>query len=600
MAEPFLITYKKCLFFIALIAILLAISTIYIILDNNDEFEIVTGVTLNQPMSLFSLNFGNFSGNSSIFPINGSSRVSTSEESEEEEEQEEKREESDVEALRSAIAAPSSNTKTDENDGDSLSSEELRKALFSDITAIATDGNRYLYISDNGAATITKTDNKGNVVARWGTFGTGEGEFRNIVGIAVDPYGYVYVADAGNLRIQKFDPYGRFMTMWGERGSSKEQFMSMSGIAAQYNTDAQGTLIFVTDQAMSRVQIYSTDGAYVGVWGEYGSIASVEVDHSTVAGVMGRMSLSGSYVPVEITEKADPPIAERNIEFTFKGNRHTIQIDVDRGAYLGAKYNTPAIGTDTFPEPELWSEYYFKMYADPVNDHIFDDVLADLQQIQRRERLSDREIIELAISLVQQIPLAKDTTVRYPVEVIHDKTGNSFDKALFLYGILERLGVNVAYLYFPKSKEGSIGLGKSSLTPSTALVEFGPDNQYKYIFVDVTEPTAIGRMPDRLKGDDPFLLRENWNNIDEFRGYDFNTADEVLYTYEFLKNRLEYIDKAKSSPDLRGKLDWSGMGDKISEVLKVIEDNPLDYDKIITRIKNSKVREMTVKVASDE
>ena len=588
--HTFLCSNKKGLLIIAMIAAVLVISTIYLVLDKN-EFDTGTAVTLNQPMSLFSLRLANLSANSSIFPVNRTPEKPV----------EEKREERSVKELISAIAAPSHEAEgIGKENEDSPDSQDLRKALFSDITAITTDGNRYLYLADDGVATITKADTKGNVVARWGGFGTKEGQFRNIVGIAVDPYGYVYVADAGNLRIQKFDSYGRFMLMWGERGTGKGQFMSMSGIAAQYNIDARGTLIFVTDKAAARVQIFSTDGEYVGVWGEYGSIYPVEVDHNTVAGVMDRMSLSGSYVPVVPAENPSPKTAERNIVFEFKGTQHTITVDVDRGAYLGTKYNTPTIGTDTFPEPELWSEYYFKMYADPVNDPIFDSVLSTLQQIQKREHLSDREVIELAISFVQQIPLSTDTTVRYPIEVIHDKIGNSFDKALFLYGLLERLGVNAAYLYFPQNKEGAIGLGKNSLTPATALTEFGQDNKYKYIYVGVTAPMAIGDMPSKLKSDDPYLLREDWDNIDELQGYDFNTADEVLYTYGFLKNRLEYINKAKNSAELRGKLDWSDMGDKISEVLKFIEENPLNYDRIVMRIKNSKVWEMSVKVMDDK
>ncbi|MCL2460823.1 MAG: hypothetical protein FWF19_05690 [Euryarchaeota archaeon] len=593
MKSSFPLTHKKALLFLAVIAALLIIGTIYCVL-NRDDLDTTPGVTLNQPMSLFSQRLGNISSDAALVSIDRST-------DEREKSDIETREESDIETLRGVITAPaSSQTKTSEKDADQTSPQDLSKPLFSDITAIATDGNRYLYLADKGAATITKTDSKGNVVARWGGFGTKEGEFRNIVGIAVDIYGFVYVADAGNLRIQKFDPYGRLVTMWGQRGTGRGQFMSMSGIASQYNIDAKGTLIFVTDSAAARVLVFSTIGEYIGVWGEYGAIEAVEVDHTTVAGVMGRMSLSGSYVPIVPTENADPPIAERNIAFTFKGKEHRVQINVDRGAYLGAKYNTPTISADTFPEPELWSEYYFKMYSDPVNDPVFDSILTSLQQIQRRERLTDREVIELSIAFVQQIPLSKDTTVKYPIEVIHDKTGNSFDKALLLYGILEKLGINAAYLYFPKSKEGSIGLGKTSLAASTALAEFGPANQYRYIYVDVTKPAAIGNMPDGLKNDDPFLLRENWDNIDELKGYDFNIADEVLYTYEFLKSRLDYINKAKNTPELKGKLDWNDMGNKISEVLKVIEENPLDHDRITTRIKNSKVTEIRIRIDDDD
>ena len=41
-------------------------------------------------------------------------------------------------------------------------------------------------------------------VIKWGTAGTGDGQFNWPTGVAVAPDGSVYVADALNNRIQKF------------------------------------------------------------------------------------------------------------------------------------------------------------------------------------------------------------------------------------------------------------------------------------------------------------------------------------------------------------------------------------------------------------
>jgi len=43
-------------------------------------------------------------------------------------------------------------------------------------------------------------------VTKWGTDGTGDGQFQWPIGVAVASDGSVYVADIGNNRIQKFLP----------------------------------------------------------------------------------------------------------------------------------------------------------------------------------------------------------------------------------------------------------------------------------------------------------------------------------------------------------------------------------------------------------
>jgi len=49
------------------------------------------------------------------------------------------------------------------------------------------------------------------LVQRFGSPGTGDGEFGSVTGISVDLEGRVYVADAGNSRVQVFDSDGTFV-----------------------------------------------------------------------------------------------------------------------------------------------------------------------------------------------------------------------------------------------------------------------------------------------------------------------------------------------------------------------------------------------------
>ena len=51
---------------------------------------------------------------------------------------------------------------------------------------------------------IQKFSASGEYITQWGSFGTGDGQFKIPYGIAMDTSGNVYVADTVNNRIQKF------------------------------------------------------------------------------------------------------------------------------------------------------------------------------------------------------------------------------------------------------------------------------------------------------------------------------------------------------------------------------------------------------------
>ena len=69
--------------------------------------------------------------------------------------------------------------------------------------SVTTDGAGHVYAADY-ADHVFKFTNTGALLARWGSTGTGNGEFRGILGIAADQNGSLYVSDLSNCRIQKF------------------------------------------------------------------------------------------------------------------------------------------------------------------------------------------------------------------------------------------------------------------------------------------------------------------------------------------------------------------------------------------------------------
>src|SRR5262249_29874457 len=86
-------------------------------------------------------------------------------------------------------------------------------------------------------------------LTKWGSMGSGDGQFANPRGVATDAAGNVYVADAGNDRIEKFTPGGAFLTKWGSSGSGDGQFSDPIGVAA----DAAGN-VYVADPNNNRIE----------------------------------------------------------------------------------------------------------------------------------------------------------------------------------------------------------------------------------------------------------------------------------------------------------------------------------------------------------
>ena len=59
---------------------------------------------------------------------------------------------------------------------------------------------------DEGNNRIQKFDSNGKFITKWGTIGSGDGQFEEPTGIALDSSGNAYVVDRGNSRIQVFAP----------------------------------------------------------------------------------------------------------------------------------------------------------------------------------------------------------------------------------------------------------------------------------------------------------------------------------------------------------------------------------------------------------
>lgn len=132
---------------------------------------------------------------------------------------------------------------------------------------IAADSSGYIYVVCHSDHRIQKFTGGGNLVAQWGQYGVGPGQFDGPQGIAVDASGMVYVADTNNRRIQKFRPDGSFAAQWNTYAKDLVRSFRPFGVA----TDFKGDYVYVSDVQNQRVLKFASDGSSVRAWSSYGA-----------------------------------------------------------------------------------------------------------------------------------------------------------------------------------------------------------------------------------------------------------------------------------------------------------------------------------------
>jgi streptogramin lyase len=147
---------------------------------------------------------------------------------------------------------------------------------FANPHGVAIDAEGNVYISERSGLRIQKFDPDGNFIAKWGSEGTGDGQFQQMHDIAIGPGGsenasqssnneFVYVTDTELFNVQKFTTDGTFVTKWGSEGTGDGQFASLESL----DVDSQGN-VYVVDYDNNRIQKFTGDGEFISAWGSEG------------------------------------------------------------------------------------------------------------------------------------------------------------------------------------------------------------------------------------------------------------------------------------------------------------------------------------------
>ena len=118
----------------------------------------------------------------------------------------------------------------------------------------------YLIVLVVTLTSIARAETPPQFLLKWGSQGSGNGQFERPQGIAVRD-AKVYVVDGGNSRVQLFSTDGIYIAQWGSQGSSDGQFNGPAGIAI-----AQDDNIYVVDNGNHRIQKFTPAGVFLLGW----------------------------------------------------------------------------------------------------------------------------------------------------------------------------------------------------------------------------------------------------------------------------------------------------------------------------------------------
>lgn len=108
----------------------------------------------------------------------------------------------------------------------------------------------------------------GTFVRQWRSRGRGDGdgEFQTLQGLAVDQQtGNVFACDWDNSRVQVFSSDGEFLRVWGSEGTGEGQLDQPFAIALNDGN------VYITDSNNNRVCVFDIYGTYKWQWGSEGS-----------------------------------------------------------------------------------------------------------------------------------------------------------------------------------------------------------------------------------------------------------------------------------------------------------------------------------------
>ena len=131
--------------------------------------------------------------------------------------------------------------------------------------SIVIDRDQRVFVSDEYLNRITIFSIDGEFIAKWGESGSGEGQLDGPSGLAFDANNRLLVIDHRNSRVQRFTVDGEFLGKFGAAGSGEGEFNLPWGVCVDSDDN-----IYVADWGNARIQKFTPDGGFVAAYGATG------------------------------------------------------------------------------------------------------------------------------------------------------------------------------------------------------------------------------------------------------------------------------------------------------------------------------------------
>ena len=127
--------------------------------------------------------------------------------------------------------------------------------------AIAFGRDGVWAVTDDNYQCVYIFDGQDQLVGKFGSNGSGNGQFSNSYGLAFDADNHLYVSDWSNNRMQKFNINGEYLLQIGHYGSGNGQLYSPAGITVHNDR------LYVAEYNNHRISVFQLNGQFCSIIG---------------------------------------------------------------------------------------------------------------------------------------------------------------------------------------------------------------------------------------------------------------------------------------------------------------------------------------------